>query len=456
MDVHVSEISLARYSAVSQVLAKVAGGASVRAAIGETLQKGYVVLPGDRRIRVSPRTLFRWVSIFNSKGFGALAPVNRKSASESVALQKPFLDFLKSQKIADKEATIPDIIRSAVLHGIVKDGEVSRTTAWRAALRANLPLMGIQKKSASTKRRFEYKHRMQMVLCDGKQFRTGAKRRKRVVFSFIDDSTRKILGVVVCRAENKRTFLRGLYKVILRHGKMQCLYLDNGCGFISKDGYLICARLGIHIINGTERYPEGHGKIERYNRTQFGDLLRTFAGDTSVDSSFESLELRIQHYAFNEYNERFHESLKKSPNEKWKADSLPLNIVADKNALAREFVVTKKHKVSSANTISSGGELLEMPFGYAGQQVDIMYDLLHKEARFLHEGKAILLKSPNLVANSKEKRSGRNMKRLSARERRKRFENSTGPIMTAARLSFEKDYLAIVSRNGDFFEKQQD
>jgi hypothetical protein len=237
---------------------------------------------------------------------------------------------------------------------------------------------------------------------------------------------------------------------------MKCLYLDNGCGFISKDGYLICARLGIHIINGTERYPEGHGKIERYNRTQFGDLLRTFAGDTSVDSSFESLELRIQHYAFNEYNERFHESLKKSPNEKWKADSLPLNIVADKNALAREFVVTKKHKVSSANTISSGGELLEMPFGYAGQQVDIMYDLLHKEARFLHEGKAILLKSPNLVANSKEKRSGRNMKRLSARERRKRFENSTGPIMTAARLSFEKDYLAIVSRNGDFFEKQQD
>ena len=66
MDVHVSEISLARYSAVSQVLAKVAGAASVRAAIGETLQKGYVVLPGDQRIRVSPRTLFRWVSIFKS------------------------------------------------------------------------------------------------------------------------------------------------------------------------------------------------------------------------------------------------------------------------------------------------------------------------------------------------------------------------------------------------------
>ncbi len=456
MDVHVSEISLARYSAVSQVLAKVAGAASVRAAIGETLQKGYVVLPGDQRIRVSPRTLFRWVSIFKSKGFAALAPVSRKSTSESVVLQKPFLDFLKAQKTADNEATIPDIIRSAVLLGIVKDGEVSRTTAWRAALRANLPLMGVQKKSASTKRRFEYKHRMQMVLCDGKHFRAGAKRRKRVVFTFIDDSTRKVLGVAVCRAENKRTFLRGLYKVILRHGKMQCLYLDNGCGFVSKDGYLICARLGIHIINGTEGYPEGHGKIERYNRTQFADLLRTFAGDTSVESSFENLELRIQHYAFSVYNERYHESLKKSPNEKWKVDPLALNIVADKNALAREFVVTKKHKVSSANTVSSGGELLEMPLGYAGQQVDIMYDLLHKEARFLHEGKAILLKSPNLAANSKEKRSGKNMKRISARERRKGIVNSTGPIMTAARMSFEKDYSPIVGPNGDFLEKQQD
>jgi hypothetical protein len=32
-----------------------------------------------------------------------------------------------------------------VLMGIVKEGEVSRTTAWRAALRANLPAMGFVK-----------------------------------------------------------------------------------------------------------------------------------------------------------------------------------------------------------------------------------------------------------------------------------------------------------------------
>jgi hypothetical protein len=97
-----------------------------------------------------------------------------------------------------------------------------------------------------------------------------------------------------------------------------------------------------------------------------------------------------------------------------------------------------------------------MPLGYAGQQVDIMHDLLNKEARFVHEGKAILLKSPNLAANAKERRSGKNMKRISARERKHGPENCAGPIMTAARVSFEKDYSPIVSPNGDFSENQQD
>jgi hypothetical protein len=283
---------------------------------------------------------------------------------------------------------------------------------------------------------------MQMVLCDGKYFRAGVRRKKRLVFTFIDDATRKVLAITVTRTENKCSFLRGLYLVILHFGKMQCIYVDNGSGFISKDGYLICARLGIHIINGTEGYPEGHGKIERYNRTQYADLLRTLPGDPSVCDSFSSLETRIGHYTFELYNNRHHESLGRTPNEKWRADSNPLRVVDDKDVLAREFVITKTHKVSADNIVKAGGQLLEMPFGYAGTKVEIAHDLLEKNARFLHDGKMILLKPVNLVDNAKTKRIGKPVKP----------EKPHGPIRTAARIAFDKDFASVVTDDGDFVE----
>jgi transposase InsO family protein len=444
MDTHSKEKAILRHRAVSLVLARTEAGLSVSAAIDEVLQNGFVVLSAGQRLRASRRTLHRWIERYQAKGFDALAPANRRLSEPSRILSPKFVEFLVTQKNSDPEASIPEVIRSAELLGIVGEDELSRTTVWRAAAKANLPLIGVQKKSNSTKRRFEYKHRMQMVLCDGKHFRAGVGRKRRVVFTFIDDSTRKVLGVTVCRSENRYTFLKGLYEVILHFGKMVCLYLDNGSGFISNDGYLICARLGIHLINGTEGYPEGHGKIERYNRTQYGDLLRTLAGDPSVHDSFASLETRIGHYTFNLYNNRSHESLHQTPNEKWRADSLPLRVVDDKDALAREFLITKTHKVSADNIVKAGGQLLEMPFGYAGTKVHIAHHLLDKEFGFLHEGKMILLKPVNLAVNAKTKRSGRLTKT--------KPENSHGPIRTAARIAYEKVFEPIVTSDGDFIE----
>jgi hypothetical protein len=223
MDVHIKQKALLRHAAVSVVLAKVVAGVSTHVAVGEALQNGGIVLSNGQRIRVSRRTLFRWVADYKAGGFDALVPKSKKSNTPTRALPKAFMEFLIAQKTKDSEASIPDIISAARILEIIKEGEISRTSAWRAAVRLNLPVLNVQKKSNSTKRRFEYKHRMQMVFCDGKHFRAGVRKRKRVVFTFIDDSTRRVVGLSVCRSENKRDFLRGLYKVILRVGKMNCV-----------------------------------------------------------------------------------------------------------------------------------------------------------------------------------------------------------------------------------------
>ena len=104
-------------------------------------------------------------------------------------------------------------------------------------------------------------------------------------------------------------FLRGLYETLLRYGKMSILFLDRGPGFIALDTMRVCDRLEIHFIHGTARYPEGRGKIERFNRTALNAVLRNLDRRPDISDNCADLELRLQHWLRNTYNHTPHESL---------------------------------------------------------------------------------------------------------------------------------------------------
>jgi hypothetical protein len=309
----------------------------------------------------------------------------------------------------------------------------------------NLPLMGIQaKESAPEKRRFAFAHRMQMVLCDGKHFRVGVGNTKRVVFTFLDDATRKAMVGVVGPSESESLFLRGIHRLLLRYGKCVCLYVDNGSGFIGRDTQVILALLGIHLIHGTQGYPEGRGKIERFNRTQHQGILRAFPGNPAYDADLVSLENRIEHYYRAIYNETPHESLSgESPESRWRSDTLALNSIDDREAVERLFVLSKSRKVSPDNIVRAGGGHCEMPLGYAGKTVVIEEDLLHGSYHFIDKGHRICLRPVNLETNAHLHRLGRSA-----------AKTATSPALTAADAAFLLDFAPVVNATGDFKEPQ--
>lgn len=187
-----SRRKMARYRAVCAVLTHQAAGRSLAAAIHEVTKLTFPwILPGQT-FRPRSRSLYRWVAAFEAGGIEALADKQRPKKPTRV-LSEPFKELLVSRKTQDHEASIPDIIRSAEKLKLPGWEKISRTTAWRFACWQNLPLMRARGKDANVKRRFAFPHRMQMLLCDGKHFRAGANRRKRVVFSFLDDATRFVL-----------------------------------------------------------------------------------------------------------------------------------------------------------------------------------------------------------------------------------------------------------------------
>jgi transposase InsO family protein len=280
----------------------------------------------------------------------------------------------------------------------------------------------------------------QMVLCDGKFFRAGRKRAKRRCYFFLDDATRYALYAIVGYNECSELFLRGLFELICRHGLVSAFYLDKGPGFIAKDAHRVCACLNIPIILGRTRYPQGHGKIERFNDTAFQRALRSLARP-DVDPSPQALTLRLNHFLEKEYNESFHEGIKTTPKERFEGDSRPLTYPLSEDDLRRHFVLDAKRKVRPDNVVKINDVLYEVPLGYSGRRIMVYRDLVEARISMFHEGRLITLKPADLAANARERRRVK---------RKKKEEQGEIPIRTAADISFDEDFGPITDPYGGF------
>jgi hypothetical protein len=283
-----------------------------------------------------------------------------------------------------------------------------------------------------------------MVLCDGKHFRAGPTRARRVVLYFLDDATRFPLHAVVGTSESAELFLRGLYEMIEKYGFMSRLYLDRGPGFIALDTIYVVASLGAALIYGEKAYPEGHGKIERFNQTTLKDLLRGLSRRPDVDPELGALELRIRHYLETQYSHRPHESLgKETPYDRFHADEKSLRFPEDRQALRRKFEVTLTRRVTADNVVSIDSVPYDIPRGYRGQKVQLRRKLLGTGGIFfLHQGRLMELHPTDLAANAQAKRTQGSP---TAEE-----DVDSPPRPSAADLAFQRDYGPVVDADGGY------
>lgn len=431
--------ALFRYTVLSQVIARELGGEPRAKAITAVAAQSHPTLQGRLR-QVSARSLYRWLAAFEPRGFEGLMRKARPLLCGSLVLDPGLLAFCEDQKRDDPYASVPELIRRARQLQLIGPREaVDRTTLWRALQRQGLDTRRRHAPKVGDCRRFSYPHRMDMVLCDGKHLRVGATKKRRVALFFLDDATRFALAVVVGTSESAALFLRGLYKCVLAWGRMGILYLDNGPGFIALDALEVLRTLKVHFIHGTARYPEGHGKIERFNQTAWTHLLRLLTRP-EVDPECAALELRLDHFLCEQYNHQPHESLaKQTPYEPFHQDPKPLEFAESAEALREAFVVHTTRKVSPDHVLSCDGTLYEAPLGLARSNVLVYRNLLDGSLRCLHQGRLVRLSPLDPVAN--------------ARDRRARVPAPPPlpvPPKSSAELAFEHDLLPVVGADGGF------
>lgn len=431
--------ALFRYQVVSQVVAGVRAGKRFRQVVKGVAARPHLTWDGKYQLRkVSRRSVYRWHAAFIAGGADALEPAERARCI-SLVLPEALLDFLRTERGLDPEASVPELLRRARVRGFLEGDDPDRVTVWRAMTRMGLPATRRAQNRDRDMRSFAYPHRMMMILGDGKHFRAGPGRTRRLALFFIDDATRYVPFAVVGTDECTELFLRGLYELICHIGFMDIIFLDNGPGFISDDTVAVCARLGIQLINGTAGYPEGRGKIERFNQTVQQDILRSL---TSPDISDEpaALALRINHYLAEQYNQRAHEGIDgDAPSKRWDGDERPLRFPSDDAALRERFVLTETRKVTNDNLISFETTRYEVPRGHAGTKIQVFRQTLDGTLRILHDGKLIRLHPVDREANARARR---------ARPEPTPVENSSPPPRTAALIAFDRDYGPVVATTG--------
>jgi len=446
--------ALFRFRVLSEVLTEQMRGRKRGAAVGIVAAREHLTLAGTGARKSSGRTIYRWLARYEEVGgaMWALEPRARPRVATSAVLSEGFVEFLRAEKDKDPLASVPDLIESArVLGKLAPEERVDRVTVWRAVVRMGLPTRRRPTKHEGDTRRFAFAHRMQMVLCDGKKFRAGLKRLRRVALFFIDDATRSGLHVVVGTEETTELFLRGLFELLMRHGRMDAVYLDGGPGFRSLDTSTVFGQLVLPLIHGKERYPQGHGKVERFHQTAIRKVLRTFDGAVDVDPDLGALELRLRHY-LERYDQTPHESLDgDTPRMRWEADSRALRFDWDEAELRSRFVVTEERRVSNDHVIKFDGELYEAPRGLARQMVLVHRRLLGEvdevapeHLSVMHDGRLVRLHPVDLAANA---RGGR------GRDRETDIDE-VAPVKTAATLAFERDFPSLVGPDGGFTDKE--
>jgi transposase InsO family protein len=394
----------------------------------------------------SERTVRRWLKRYREGGLAGLSNQERARTDTSVVLPRAVVEFLREQKQEDPAVSSPELIRRAVEEELIADvSEVNRSAIWRASKRMDLPTRRRPTKNEGDCRRFAYDERMMMMMADGKHFRAGIKRLKRVAIFYLDDCTRFVLHVAVGTAESTELFLRGLYEMILKYGTTNIVYLDLGSGFKSNDTRRVIASIdGMHLILGTKSYPEGRAKVERFNRTCQERVLVGVDGAAHVDPSLKSLELRLRVFV-DQYNDTVHEALdKRTPRQAFRDCVRPLRLPDSEAQLREHFIIPEQRKVSNDHIVKHAGKEYEVPLGLRRQKITVYRHLLDERLSILHREERVFLQVVDKAHNAQSRRRARGNQTVPS-------DNDRLPT-TAAERRFQKDYAPMIGADGGFSE----
>lgn len=346
---------------------------------------------------ISTRTLYRYESSFRDNEFAGLKPVPR-SGVHSHKLPENFDNLVKEAiqlRIEVPGRSVDQIITILEIEGKAPVGVLKRSTLQRHMYKQGFGTKHLKAYSdarESSSKRFCKPHRMMLIQGDikyGPILRINGKKVQTYLSSAIDDHSRMILSSQFYDSQEETIVEDTFRKVILRYGKFDACYFDNGTQYIAKQLKLSLTRLGIRINHAKVRSGKSKGKIEKFH--QVVDAFMREAKLKNV-TSLEELNRLWTIFLEEYYNKKPHSGIREyyessganvpdegiTPVQEFNRDKRPLTFI-DTRTVSEAFMYHTTRQVDKGACISFKGRKYETRPELISHMVEIAYDPLFSE-----------------------------------------------------------------------------
>ena len=268
------------------------------------------------RYEISKRSLYRYEAKYREEAFDGLRPMNREKR-RSQALPENYDEIVGEAIQLKREVpkrSVRQIIKILEIEGYAAPGVLKASTLQRYLYNAGLGVKQMKRyteKRETSSRRFCRPHRMELLQGDikyGPDIRlSDGTLVKTYLSSLIDDHSRFIVQSEFYDNQRQEVVEDTFHKAILKHGKCDSCYLDNGTQYTSNQLHTALARLGIRVIHAKRGACESKGKIEKFHQK-----VDQFIAEVRVAKvhSLEELNQKWKYFLEQDYQKEAHDGIR--------------------------------------------------------------------------------------------------------------------------------------------------
>lgn len=347
---------------------------------------------------ISKRSLYRYEAKYREESFTGLRPMNREKR-RSQALPENWDEIVGEAIQLKREVprrSVRQIIKILEIEGYAPPGVIKASTLQRYLYNAGLGVKQMKRyteKRETTSRRFCRAHRMELLQGDikyGPDIRLSDGRLiKTYLSSLIDDHSRYIVQSEFYDNQRQEVVEDTFHKAILKYGKCDACYLDNGTQYTTSQLSTALARLGIRELHAKPRACQSKGKIEKFHQK-----VDQFIAEIRVEKvhSVEELNRKWKIFLEQDYQKESHDGIREyyesqgvqvpmegiSPYQEFMRDTRGL-VFLDTSVVSEAFLHHETRRLDNAGCFSFLDTKYEASTSLAGAEVEIAYDPMNTE-----------------------------------------------------------------------------
>ncbi len=375
----ITQKALFRYQVISAYLALDPPRGKRRQVLEQLAEKTWMLQSGEV-LTVKAETIRYWLRMYRQGGFEALKDKPRSDKGIR-AIPQDLIDQACKLKLQVPERSIERIIAIMENMQLASPGLLRRSTLHRALKARGLSKRKLTIPDRKDLDRFEADYANNLWQADMLQGpwlpdpKRPGKMRRSYLYAFLDDASRLLLDGRFSFKGDLPALELVLKRALQRYGKPARVYYDNAMVFKAKHMQILCAELGIHRpIHTTPYRPEGHGKIEAFNRF----CINNFIAEVKVSNikTLDQLNEAFFAWVHEEYNHRKHSELGMSPKKRWLRDSSRIEYLDDEK-IRIAFLWRELRTPDKTAIIKLFNRSYKVSATLAKRRVEVRYDPEH-------------------------------------------------------------------------------